>query len=114
MSARRGGTYVVALDTVSGGLHNRRFHTSAEVRWAMQNAGVSTLRKDAEIYEIYPRRFADTTGDGIGDLNGVTAHLDYLKNVGVNAIWIAPFYPSPVVDVAPTRHNKLAAGAERA
>jgi alpha-glucosidase len=54
--------------------------------------------KNAVIYEIYPRSFADTNGDGIGDLNGITAHLDYLKGLGVDAIWIAPFYPSPLVD----------------
>src|SRR5947209_3517721 len=54
--------------------------------------------KNAVIYEVYPRSFADTNGDGIGDLNGIAAHLDYLKNLGVDAIWIAPFYPSPLVD----------------
>ena len=54
--------------------------------------------KSAVIYEIYPRSFADTNGDGIGDLNGITAHLDYLKELGVDAIWITPFYPSPQVD----------------
>ena len=52
----------------------------------------------AVIYEIYPRSFADTNGDGIGDLNGITQHLDYLKALGVDAIWITPFYPSPQVD----------------
>src|SRR5579864_2435619 len=54
--------------------------------------------KNAVIYEIYPRSFADTNGDGIGDLNGITEHLDYLRDLGVDAIWIAPFYPSPQVD----------------
>jgi alpha-glucosidase len=54
--------------------------------------------KSAVIYEIYPRSFADTNGDGVGDLNGITAHLDYLKDLGVDAIWITPFYPSPQVD----------------
>ncbi len=54
--------------------------------------------KNAVIYEIYPRSFADTNGDGIGDLNGITAHLAYLESLGVDAIWIAPFYPSPLVD----------------
>jgi alpha-glucosidase len=54
--------------------------------------------RHAVIYEIYPRSFADTNGDGIGDLNGITAHLDYLKDLGVDAIWITPFYPSPQVD----------------
>ncbi|MGD0619060.1 MAG: alpha-glucosidase, partial [Bryobacteraceae bacterium] len=52
----------------------------------------------AIIYEIYPRSFADTNGDGIGDLNGITKHLDYLADLGVDAIWITPFYPSPQVD----------------
>jgi len=54
--------------------------------------------KSAVIYEIYPRSFADTNGDGIGDLNGITAHLDYLQNLGIDAIWITPFFPSPQVD----------------
>ena len=54
--------------------------------------------KHAVIYEIYPRSFQDTNGDGTGDLNGITAHLDYLKSVGVDAIWIAPMFPSPQVD----------------
>lgn len=54
--------------------------------------------QDAVIYEIYPRSFADSNGDGIGDLNGITEHLDYLKDLGVDGIWITPFYPSPQVD----------------
>jgi alpha-glucosidase len=52
----------------------------------------------AVIYQIYPRSFADTNGDGIGDLNGITNHLDYLEELGVDAIWITPFFPSPQVD----------------
>lgn len=54
--------------------------------------------KHAVVYQIYPRSFKDTNGDGIGDLNGVTAKLDYLKSLGVNAIWLNPCYPSPQVD----------------
>jgi len=54
--------------------------------------------KRAVYYEIYPRSFYDTNGDGIGDLNGITAKLDYLQDLGVDAIWITPFYPSPQVD----------------
>jgi len=52
----------------------------------------------AVIYEIYPRSFQDTSGDGIGDLNGVTSRLDYLKELGIDAIWITPFFPSPNAD----------------
>jgi alpha-glucosidase len=52
----------------------------------------------AVIYEIYPRSFQDSNGDGIGDLNGITQRLGYLESLGVDAIWIGPFYPSPQVD----------------
>jgi alpha-glucosidase len=54
--------------------------------------------KHAVFYEIYPRSYQDTTGDGIGDLNGITSRLDYLHNLGIDAIWIAPCFPSPLVD----------------
>jgi alpha-glucosidase len=54
--------------------------------------------KHAVIYEIYPRSFQDSTGDGIGDLNGITQRLDYLQWLGVDAIWLSPIYPSPQVD----------------
>lgn len=52
----------------------------------------------AVFYEIYPRSFADSNGDGIGDLNGIASKLDYLKELGVDAIWISPCFPSPQVD----------------
>lgn len=52
----------------------------------------------AVFYEIYPRSFADSNNDGIGDLNGITSKLDYLKKLGVDAIWITPCFPSPQVD----------------
>ncbi len=54
--------------------------------------------KEAVVYQIYPRSFADSNGDGIGDLNGIAQRLDYLKNLGVDVIWISPFYPSPNYD----------------
>lgn len=50
------------------------------------------------IYQIYPKSFQDTTGSGTGDLRGVTARLDYLQKLGVDAIWLTPFYVSPQVD----------------
>ncbi|HXO34739.1 MAG TPA: alpha-glucosidase [Candidatus Acidoferrales bacterium] len=52
----------------------------------------------AVFYEIYPRSFADSNNDGIGDLQGITSKLDYLKDLGVDAIWISPCFPSPQVD----------------
>jgi alpha-glucosidase len=52
----------------------------------------------AVFYEIYPRSFMDSNNDGIGDLNGIASKLDYLKSLGVDAIWITPCYPSPQVD----------------
>jgi alpha-glucosidase len=54
--------------------------------------------QSAVIYEIYPRSFQDSNGDGVGDLNGISQRLDYLQKLGVDAIWIAPLYPSPQVD----------------
>ncbi len=52
----------------------------------------------AVFYEVYPRSFGDANNDGLGDLNGITQHLDYLQDLGVDAIWITPCYPSPQVD----------------
>lgn len=54
--------------------------------------------QNAIIYEIYPRSFQDTDGDGIGDLKGIIRRLDYLQSLGVDAIWLTPVYPSPQVD----------------
>ena len=51
--------------------------------------------KEAVVYQIYPRSFADSNGDGIGDIKGITAHLDYLKELGVDVIWVCPIYASP-------------------
>ena len=54
--------------------------------------------QNAVFYEIYPRSFADSNNDGVGDLKGITSKLDYLKDLGVEAIWISPCFPSPQVD----------------
>ena len=54
--------------------------------------------REAVFYEIYIRSFQDSNGDGVGDLNGITSRLPYLVDLGVDAIWITPFYPSPQVD----------------
>jgi alpha-glucosidase len=70
---------------------------------AQQSSGAATHAnpnwwKNAVIYEIYPRSFQDSNGDGIGDLNGITQRLDYLQKLGIDAIWLTPIYPSPQVD----------------
>lgn len=54
--------------------------------------------RDGVIYQIYPRSFRDTSGNGLGDLNGIREGLDYLADLGINAIWLSPIYPSPDVD----------------
>jgi alpha-glucosidase len=54
--------------------------------------------RDAVIYQVYPRSFADSDGDGIGDLPGITARLPRLKELGIDAVWLSPFYPSPQND----------------
>jgi len=54
--------------------------------------------RGASIYQIYPRSFQDTNGDGVGDLPGITAHLPYVADLGVDAIWISPFFTSPMKD----------------
>ena len=51
--------------------------------------------KNAVVYQIYPRSFCDSNGDGIGDLNGITSKLDYLKKLGVDVLWLSPIYQSP-------------------
>ncbi len=50
------------------------------------------------IYQIYPLSFMDSNGDGYGDLAGISSKLDYLKGLGVDAIWLSPIYPSPMAD----------------
>ncbi|MEM9709101.1 MAG: alpha-glucosidase [Pseudomonadota bacterium] len=54
--------------------------------------------RGAVIYQIYPRSFQDTSGDGVGDLRGITARLDHVARLGVDAIWISPFFTSPMLD----------------
>jgi alpha-glucosidase len=56
-------------------------------------------RRNAVIYQIYPRSFQDTNGDGIGDVAGITSRLDYIKSLGVDGIWLSPIYPSPMADM---------------
>jgi len=66
----------------------------------MQNLVMQGLDwwKRAVVYEVYPRSFQDSNGDGIGDLRGIVDRLDYLVALGVDALWVAPIYPSPMAD----------------
>ncbi|MFL6025357.1 MAG: alpha-amylase family glycosyl hydrolase [Friedmanniella sp.] len=54
--------------------------------------------RQAVVYQVYPRSFADSNGDGIGDIPGLTSRMDYLADLGVDAIWLSPFYPSALAD----------------
>ena len=53
---------------------------------------------DKVVYQIYPKSFKDSNGDGIGDLKGIIQKLDYIKNLGVDYIWLTPVFPSPQND----------------
>ena len=72
--------------------------SSAQQPAMTDSASLANWWKNAVIYEIYPRSFQDSNGDGFGDLNGITQRLDYLKTLGIDAIWLSPIYPSPQVD----------------
>lgn len=60
--------------------------------------GSSDWWRQAVVYQIYPRSFADANGDGIGDLKGIIAKADYLKSLSIDAVWLSPFYPSDLAD----------------
>src|SRR5436853_2846255 len=67
-------------------------------RGADRSLGNINWFKDAIVYELHVRAFGDSNGDGIGDFPGLTARLDYLRDLGVTAIWLLLFYPSPLRD----------------
>lgn len=74
---------------IDQGLVSERIHRSASSdEWW----------RTAVVYQIYPRSFADANGDGVGDLAGITARLSYVRDLGGDAVWVSPFYPSPQVD----------------
>jgi alpha-glucosidase len=54
--------------------------------------------RHATVYQIYPRSFCDLNGDGIGDFRGITSKVPYLSELGVDAVWLTPFYPSALKD----------------
>ena len=54
--------------------------------------------RQSVVYQIYPRSFADANGDGLGDLRGIISRVPYLQSLGIDAVWLSPFYPSPLAD----------------
>ena len=54
--------------------------------------------RDAVVYQVYPRSFQDSDGDGEGDLRGIAARLDHVRDLGADAVWLSPVYPSPMAD----------------
>ena len=87
----------LAATSQTGFAAEQSTHGKAQSQAAAAESG-DVWWKHAVIYEIYPRSFQDSNGDGIGDLNGITSRLDYLKALGVDAIWLTPIYPSPQID----------------
>src|SRR5512145_231542 len=72
----------------------RKRHLTAE----SQSSEQALWYKDALIYELHVKSFYDSNGDGIGDFPGLTSKLGYLQELGVTALWLLPFYPSPLRD----------------
>lgn len=73
-------------------------NTTGDVPVASKGERTKAWWKEAVFYQIYPRSFADSNGDGIGDLRGIIGKLDYLKDLGVDALWLSPIYQSPMDD----------------
>jgi alpha-glucosidase len=82
-------------DSVGAGA--RPLRTQTEATDAVETAAADWWRH-AVVYQIYPRSFADANGDGVGDLAGITSRIGYLAELGVDALWISPFYPSALAD----------------
>src|ERR1700751_1762279 len=98
MNCFRSGLMVMLLAYLAvGPLCAQSTAQAVEARQSSQTSA-DPWWKHAVIYEIYPRSFQDSNGDGVGDINGITSRLDYLRDLGIDAIWLCPVYPSPLVD----------------
>ena len=78
--------------------HPLPWRKSRELAWTAESGGDPLWYKDAVIYQLHVRSFYDSDADGIGDFPGLTQKLDYLQDLGVTALWLLPFYPSPLRD----------------
>src|SRR5690242_16079046 len=76
---------VLSLATLAVYGQNKEMKSDTERKWW----------KEAVVYQIYPRSFKDSNGDGVGDLKGIISKLDYIKSLGVNVVWLNPIYSSP-------------------
>ena len=65
---------------------------------ATKNGYITKWWKEVVVYQLYPRSFKDSNGDGIGDLNGIISQLDYIKGLGIDVLWLSPHYDSPNAD----------------
>ena len=65
---------------------------------AVSNQNAPLWYKNAVFYQVYPRSFMDSNGDGYGDFQGLISRLDYIRDLGVDCIWLQPIYPSPLKD----------------
>src|SRR5690606_9854162 len=99
-----------ARGTVACGLHLsfdaallgwRLQRTRQEIGMAAEKDGTGNADwwRGAVVYQVYPRSYQDTNGDGIGDLKGVTRRLGHIASLGVDAIWLSPFFTSPMADM---------------
>jgi alpha-glucosidase len=88
------------LKTVSAGQRKgwRAGRLARTLRGDMNDPGLIQWWRGAALYQVYPRSFADSNGDGIGDLPGITARLPYIASLGVDGVWISPFFKSPMRD----------------
>ena len=97
-----GSAGVLSLALLLGGLHSTPTAQAESGAGAPPQAKINGYEpkwwKEAVVYQVYPRSFKDSNGDGIGDLNGITEKLDYLQKLGINVIWLSPHYDSPNAD----------------
>ena len=82
--------------------HTRWVTTTINQDHQARTAVSTDLWRTAVVYQIYPRSFADSNGDGVGDLPGITSRVPYLCSLGVDAVWLSPFYPPPSLTAATT------------